>query len=278
MPEFGIVVPVRNEAQRLRHTVPALLAEIADAEGHLVYVCNDCADGSADLVREMAGSSATVIETPTPGKTGALQLGDEALGAVFPRFYIDADVTLARGTIHAMCQVLQEGQADLVAVRRVHLTQDVTAVSAHIARTWDALPFARQAGFLGAIGLSASGRAAWDRWPDVMGDDIFVAASVPADRRMILPGFTASTSPPSDFRGWVRMRARWRRGEVQLRAMGLDPPRAEGQRAALLRRMLNPSQALGAWAFVAARLLVPLVRMTPGNNWLPDRSNARPRA
>lgn len=105
----------------------------------------------------------------------------------------------------------------------------------------------------------------------MMGDDIFMAASISPHRRMIVPQATACTRPPADFIGWVRRRARWRQGEAELRALSLTAPKASGQRWALMRQMMTLGQASGAFAFALARLLAPLVRRHAANGWHPDR-------
>lgn len=271
LPPFGIVIPVRNEAAALRETIPALLTAIDGLPARPVWVCNNCSDNSADVIRALAGHDAEILDLPRPGKTLALQVGDDALAGLFPRFYLDADVTLSPDALPALLCPLLNNQADLVAARRIHTTKSVSALSAAMARTWDTLPFAQEVGFLGAVGLSEAGRASWGRWPDVIGDDTFVAASIASNRRQMVPQVTASTRPPADFKGWVRMRARWLHGEEELRALGLVAPRAPGQRSALLRQMLTPSHAIGAWAFTFARLVAPLVHARPASGWQPDR-------
>ena len=268
---FGLVVPVRNDAAALRETLPCLLSEMSGLPVRPVWVCNGCIDESAQVIRTLAGSDAKIIELSQPGKTGALQAGDEALNGLFPRFYLDADVILSPGALSALLRPLREGRADLVAARRIHTAHGVSALSAAMARTWDSLPFAHQAAFLGAVGVSEAGRSSWGRWPNVMGDDVFMASSIAPHRRAMVPQVTASTRPPANFIGWVRMRARWLQGEAELVDLGLAAPKAHGQRNALLRQMLMPESALGAWAFAAARLLAPLYRNSAAPDWQPDR-------
>lgn len=271
VPPFGIVIPVRNEAAALREILPALLSEMEGLRARPVWVCNGCIDESVQVIRSLAGRSAEIIELTRPGKTGALQAGDDALNELFPRFYLDADIILSPGALPALLRPLVDGRADLVAPRIIHTTEGVTALSAAMARTWNALPFAREATFLGAAGVSRAGRAAWERWPDILGDDIFMAASIAPHRRLIVSQVTAETRPPPNFTGWVRMRARWMQGEAELREMGLEAPKASGQRSALFRRMFKPAQAFGAWAFAAARLLALFVRVRRTSGWRPDR-------
>ena len=269
---YGIVVPVRNEAAVLPVTVPSLLAATAGDRVRILWVCNGCTDGSPALIRALAGPGAEVIDLPAPGKTAALQAGDTALGDLFPRLYLDADTRLGPGDPARLMWVLAAGEADLVAPRLAFDPAGASALSVRIGACWLALPHGRTTAFSNAIGLSAVGRALWGDWPDLIGDDIFVSATVPSHRRLIVTDALATTALPRDFRAWVRMRARWRAGEADLVRLGLSPPRPEGQRAALLAQMLRPATAPGAWAFAAARLLAGLSRPhLPGADWQPDR-------
>jgi glycosyltransferase involved in cell wall biosynthesis len=277
-PTYGIIVPVRNEAALLPATVRKLLEATAGDQARIIWVCNGCDDDSAAVIRQHAGPGAEVIELAEPGKTGALQAGDDALGDLFPRVYLDADTWLRPGDLDRLLAPLLAGAADLVAPRLRLDSTGASWLSARIGDCWLALPHARTTAFSNAIGLSGAGRARWGRWPRITGDDIFVAATIPADRKRIVPEALATTGMPRDFRGWVRMRARWRKGERELAELGLSPPQAPGQKAALLRRMRTPRLALGAWAFAAARVLASRGSEKTGSGiWLPDRARNRKR-
>lgn len=271
-PAYGIIIPVRNEAKMLPVTVPRLLAATTSADARIVWVCNGCSDDSATTIRRLADPLAEVIELARPGKTAALQAGDEALGTLFPRLYLDADTWLNPGDFALLMQPLLSGAADLVAPRLLFDNTGASALSARIGACWMSLPHARTAAFSNAIGLSAAARALWDRWPDITGDDIFVSATVPTHRKLIIPEAMATISMPKTFAGWVRMRARWLKGEAELARLGLVPPRPMGQRSSLLHQMARPDTALGAWAFVAARIFAQMARTDAHTSaWLPDR-------
>lgn len=274
-PWLSVVVPVRDEAMVLPVTAPALLAAAEGANARIVWVCNGCVDGSAELIRKLA-PGAELIELSDPGKTAALQAADDLLGDLFPRIYLDADVRLAPGDLVRLTAPLLDGGADLVGPVHAFDTSGAAALSRMIADCWVALPHARENGFIGALGVSTGGRACWGRFPDVIGDDIFMSAMIAPDRRRIVPQVVAVSQAPRDFFGWVRMRARWRRGEIELARLGIRPPAAPTQRAALLSRLLRPRTAPGALAFVAARLLAEAMargRMFD-RQWRPDRRSA----
>jgi hypothetical protein len=271
-PSYGIIVPVRNETALLPVTVPKLLAVTKGDAVRIIWVCNGCSDNSADVIRRLAGLRAEVLEISRASKTAALQAGDEALGGLFPRLYLDADTWLQPSGPAQLMQPLWSGMADLVAPRLCFDTFGASRLSARIGACWLSLPHARTTAFSNAIGLSAAARALWDKWPEITGDDIFVSATVPAHRRQLVVETLATISIPKSFAGWVRMRARWLQGEAELKRLGLSPPRSPRQRSELLRQIVRPESALGAWALVAARALAELAQKSdPPSSWLPDR-------
>ncbi len=269
---YGIVVPVRNEAAMLPITVPKLLLAVKSDPVRILWVCNGCTDDSAALIRRLAGSNAEVIEIDVPGKTLALQAGDDILGDLFPRIYLDADTWLRPGDLGRLVKPLVSGTADLVAPSLESDISGCTFLAARIALCWLSLPHAKTSAFSAATGLSAAGRRLWGRWPEISGDDIFVAATVPPERKLIVADAVANIRLPVDFLGWVRMRARWLRGETQLARLGLVLPRSPDQRRHLLCQMVSPRTMIGAWTFVVARLVAKMVRQTSESSWLPDRS------
>ena len=102
-PTCGVVVPVRDEADLLPRTVPALLEAASGERARIVWVCNGCTDDSVSRIRSLAGSGAEILVLAEAGKAAALQAGDEALGGVFPRVYRNRPVwTAAAGQATAL--------------------------------------------------------------------------------------------------------------------------------------------------------------------------------
>lgn len=268
---YSIVVPVHNEAGVLPQTLPSIL-DAADAEAELVFVCNGCVDASAEILRAALagrGRIARVEEMAAASKTAALNRGDE-LCSVFPRFYLDADVRVPAGCFEVLAAALVD--ADLVAPRIRFDMAQATRCSRAIAQAWLALPHAREAAFHHLIGLSRAGRSRWQSFPDILGDDIFMEAQTPADRRRIVHEISIETAIPRSFFGWVRVRSRWRRGERELARMGLAVPRHGGQKARLLAMLASPRWVWGAAAFILVRLLAEPLSRRAQQGWFTDRS------
>lgn len=276
-PRCSIIIPVRDEAALLPRSAVAAIASAEEVGARIVWVCNGCRDTSAAILRGLLAESGLcdvheVLETPVAGKAHALQIGDDASGSVFPRVYLDADTFLHPGDLKRLIEPLTTGKADLVSPLRHYATTGVSWLAARMAEVWESLPHRHETAFVGVICLSRQARDAWGDWPDVTGDDIFIAAQVPPDRRMILTGAVATTPAPPDFAAWVRMRARWKHGEDEISAHGLHPPRATNQRQALLGLLLTGRTFPGALAFITARALGPLLyRPAPGKGWNPAR-------
>lgn len=274
---YSVVVPVRDEAEMLRTTIPALLAATAGDGAEIVYVCNGCSDDSANLIRLLAGPRVRVAQIAEAGKTKALNTGD-AMTSVLPRFYVDADVVLHPGDLRRLAEILQGGDADMVSPLLDFDLSGTSPVARAISKVWLRLPYVRHSAFQNVIGLSRHGRSRWDRFPDILGDDIFMAAMGAPNRGRIVDSVTVLVRPPADFRGWVRTRARWRRGERELLSMGLSLPRRPGQRMALLRRLARPGTATGAACFIAARVLGDLCSrfaLREPLAWRPERMRPR---
>ncbi len=118
-PRVSLLVPARDEAHNLPHTLPRLLAQHA----HEVLVLDDASsDDTARIARELCAGipGARVISgQPRPpgwhGKPWAcLQLGQAATGEVL--IFTDADVCWETGTLDSLLRELDVTRADLLTV------------------------------------------------------------------------------------------------------------------------------------------------------------------
>ena len=110
---ISVVIAAHNEEDVLGRCLDALLQAARPDELEIVVVCNGCTDRTADVARAY-GDGVRVIETPQASKTAALNLGDARVSG-FPRFYVDADVTLPLASVRRIAARLAEGDASRVA-------------------------------------------------------------------------------------------------------------------------------------------------------------------
>mgnify|MGYP006266485557 CR=1 FL=1 len=118
----SVLVPARNEAHRIAPTIRSLLGQRGIADLEIVVLDDGSTDGTAELVRSLAGDDhrLRVIEepdsNPPPGWIGkpwaCHRLSQAATGSVL--VFIDADVELAPGAIAAAVGLLRAEGADLV--------------------------------------------------------------------------------------------------------------------------------------------------------------------
>ena len=208
-PVASVVIPAHDEASVLPRCLDALLAGPLDLE--VVVVANACSDATAELAR---ARGVRVVETPVPGKAHALDLGDAACTA-FPRAYLDADVVLPQAALAAALEALRRPGVLATAPR---LAWDPTGVPRRVRafyRVWTALPYVTD-GLLGSgvYVLSQEGRQRFDRFPDAIGDDVFVRSLFAPRERPSSDG-VFTISPPRTLRALVAIKTRAWTGNAQ---------------------------------------------------------------
>lgn len=274
---FSVIVPVYNEAGILGETVARLMTALEGQSAQVVYVCNGSVDGSADIVRRVAGSRVAVLELPKASKTAAFNEAERHV-TVFPRFYLDADVIVDPGTLPALAEALQCEDVYLVAPRIEFDRGNASWAANAVGEIWSILPHARSGAYHHLLGVSAAGRACWPAFPEVLADDTFIEAMVPRERRRIVMDVSLTTRPPRRFLAWVGVRARWLQGHRELARLGIGVAKAPGQHAALWRLLTHPRTCAKASVYVAARLLAgPVSRWAEHrkSGWFQDRSTRR---
>lgn len=116
-PRTSLLVPARDEAARLPHTLPGLLAQPAE---EILVLDDGSTDGTAEVVAGFADPRLKLITgAPRPdgwiGKNWAChQLAQAATGDLL--VYLDADVTLRPGALDAVWAQVRRQRADVFSV------------------------------------------------------------------------------------------------------------------------------------------------------------------
>ena len=103
-PVASVVIPAYQEGNVVGRCLRALTAPGAPPL-EIVVAANGCTDDTVANARAVPGVA--VLDLPAPGKSGALNAGDAAVGT-FPRIFLDADVTLGPGALQALVAALAE--------------------------------------------------------------------------------------------------------------------------------------------------------------------------
>ena len=280
----SVIIAAYNEASVLGGNLDRLLAGAAPDELDVVVVANGCTDETAAVAAER---DVRVIDLRQPGKAGALNAGDAAATG-FPRVYLDADVATTARTVRTLAVALAERPgAPLVAVpdRRLVLSGRPIAVRCYYA-IQSRLPAARTGLFgRGMIALSEAGRARFERFPDVVADDLFLDSLFSADERVVVAGVHTLVETPRRTRDLVRRLTRVRRGNAALRARAdagevpVADVRAARRTSWLTDVVLRQPWLLPAGVVFAAITVVAEVRARRGDDgWGVDASTRVPGA
>ena len=199
----------------------------------------------------------------------------EKLATKYPRFFVDADVSIKGSELAQIATVLRQNAVELASPRLVMDFSDCSPFARAASEIWTRLPHAKHAAFQQVIGVSRSGRARWGEMPDLIADDTFITSRMPLDRRLILEDVAAVIRPPANLWSFFRVRIRSEKGVRQLRACGIDVPHEPGQRRELLRLALHPMTCLSALVYVCAVLAARALLLIGygGRAWFQDRSS-----
>jgi glycosyltransferase involved in cell wall biosynthesis len=214
----GIVVPAHNEASTIAGNLRLLLAGTAPGEFDVVVVANACSDATAELARQ---AGVRVLETPAPGKAGALRLGDEAC-TTFPRIYLDADVEVTAESVRALVRAARRPGVLACAPVPIWDMAGATWIARRTHRVHDRLvaPTRGLAG-VGVYLLTEEGHARVFPLPDgLLSDDGWVHASFPTGERAVVPEATSLIRPARTVRAHLKRRVRVRLGNRQLTELG----------------------------------------------------------
>jgi glycosyltransferase involved in cell wall biosynthesis len=253
---ISIIIPAHNERSVIARTLKAMTDGAEPGELDLIVVCNGCADDTAEVARGFR-PSVRVIETDIPGKTHALNLGDEAARG-FPRIYADADVVITIETIRALACRLERG--DVLAVAPTP-DFDLSRCSWPVRACYQIrslLPSAQEGiGGSGVYALSEIGRARFREFPALTADDGYVRIQFRSDERETVTFATSTVFPPRTIRDLLATKTRAHYGSAELAAMfpGLWKNRGESNHKSLIRLFRDPS----LWASLAVYCLVTAI-------------------
>ena len=244
LPIVSVVIPAHNEEAVLAATLDRLLAGTAPGEFDVIVVPNACTDATASIARR---AGVTVIETPVPGKVPALRLGDEAC-QVFPRVYLDADVSLTADSVRALVSAAaRPGVLACAPVPELDLA-GVSRLARRLHRAHEALvaPSRGLAG-VGVYVLNAAGHDRVFPMPDVISDDGWTHNSFTPSERVVVTSARSRVRPARTVRAHLNRRVRVRQGNQQLAALGRPAPQGRLGLGALVtlvrRREVGPLDA-----------------------------------
>jgi hypothetical protein len=279
MPSYSIgsvVIPAHNEAAVIRRCLDALLVGFVPGELDVVVACNGCTDGTGDIVRS-SWPTVRVVEVERASKPAALQAADEVL-SVFPRLYLDADVILPATSARLIVEHLRVGPA---LAARPPISYDVSGADALVRSYYRArgrMFYLKNTlwAAAGVYALSASGRARFGSYPDVIADDLFAGQWFEPSEIDIVGSAPAIVTVPRRTRDLFRVLRRRYQGNVEIHSIP-DHPKST-VRSTLhdlaVTAASGPGAAVDAATFMGIAAAVRITRLlSPPAGWARDESS-----
>ena len=210
----SVVIAAHNEATVIGRCLDRLLADAAPGEFDVTVAANGCTD---ETVQVAAGRGVRVLDLPEPGKSGALNAGD-AVAIGFPRVYLDADIMLSTAGLRTLAAAAGGDHPAATARRELDLTGRPLLVRAYFS-VHRHLPALRTALFgRGVVVLSEAGRARFDRFPDMVADDLFLDSLFTVEEKCQVESVESVVATPRRTRDLIRRLIRVRAGNTAMRA------------------------------------------------------------
>ena len=277
----SVIIPAHNEHAFIADCLRAIVAEgIPDLE--IFVVPNACTDDTADLARSVEGPI-TVLETETPGKTNAINLAEQH-ATRFPRLFLDGDIILQPGALCAVFDALGAG-CEIASPRPIFETSksDLRVTLFYRSLRANAYFNSGAPNGSGAFAVTEVGRSRWGAFPGIIADDGFVELHFTEGEARTAPGPGAIVWAPRTFEGLMKIKARARLGQHELRHKHPDlVARRAPSPGRTFRRMLAdprlwPSIPVYAYVRLAERKAAARIAKEQGyTGWLRDESARQP--
>jgi glycosyltransferase involved in cell wall biosynthesis len=211
---LSVVIPAHNEERAIGRLIGNLLRGARPGELEIIVACNGCTDRTAEAARAY-GADVRVVETAVASKTAALNLGDEA-ATVFPRIYIDADVSIDTDGLRKVAAALGGRVLAAAPSQAPDCTRSSWPVKAFY-DLWTCLPYVRGEMIgSGCYALSEEGRSLFGRFPDIIADDGFVRLQFQPDQRTAVAEARCAVIAPADLVSLIKIKTRSRLGGYEL--------------------------------------------------------------
>lgn len=252
---ISVIIAAHDEEAVLGACLDAIVAQADPGAVQLIVSANGCTDGTADVAR---GRGATVVERAEAGKPGALNAADAvAVGSAL--VYLDADIIVPPRGLARLIRGLDQGALASVPRRILDTDGSPLLVKAYCAIN-ERLPVFRDGLFgRGMIAVSAEGRARFDRFPDLIADDLFLDAQFAPHEKREVSAVGVVVQAPRTTSALFRRLVRVRRGNAELRTAAtrgtVGAAVRDSDRWAWLRHVVLPRP----WLLLAA---IPYVSIT----------------
>ena len=258
MTRATILIPAHNEAAVIGRTLLHLSSGLLRDEFKIVVIANGCCDATAMKARSVLPHG-IVIETATPGKCNALNLGLNEAEKDRPVICLDADVDVTLETLLALVEPLENGAAFAACGRMDVHTCDAHPLVRAYYNGWKSNPYFDRGKFGGLFAVSPKGAARVFPLPHITADDEFVRRSFAPHEIAYVKRCRFTARAPKTLGSLARVRRRSLRGAREVSELGFPSPERGSIGVVLWRSICNPRNlhsvlvylAVNAWARMA---------------------------
>jgi glycosyltransferase involved in cell wall biosynthesis len=274
----SVIIPAHNEEAMIERVIEAVLADgIKDLE--CVVVPNACSDRTAEIARRFE-PAVRVLETDTPGKCNALNLGEKHLSR-FPRVFLDGDIVLHKGALKALIAASSPERPIISPMPMFILNGATLAIKLFFrAQRFNKYFGGEAPNGSGTFVLSEAARSRWETFPEIIADDGFVQGHFRPEERSVVKEAIADVGEPRDISSLLKVRARVRRGHAELaerypELMRNHVARGGSMIRSLLPRPLEwPGMLVYGYVRIAERLIARRqLKSNVGLEWGRDESS-----
>ena len=269
----SVIVPAHNEEGRVGRCLTALTSGAAEGEFEIIVVPNGCTDRTVEESRTFE-PAVKVIELDVASKVAALNAGDD-VATSYPRVYVDADVVVTVQDLRLVVAALDDADVHLAAPQRYWIVEGRPWIVRSYLRLLRQLPQVRSSLMGGGVlAVSEQGRARFGRFPDVIGDDLFLESRFTAAEKRAVLGAQSRVDMPATVRGLVARRTRVALANLEAPSAEVSHSRWSSLGEALRDR---PELAFDLPAFLGVTAIAQLAarqRLRRGDrSWIRDYSS-----
>jgi len=246
MTALSVVIPAHNEEAVIARALRGLLDSAAD-DIDVIVAANGCSDETVSRALAV-DPRVRVVETGTASKIAALNLGSDAV-VRYPVAFVDADVRVSGEDLATLAARLEADATLFVAAPAMQVTPSRSWWVRQYYRVW-ALTDYRASGHIGSgvYMLTAAARSRFDRFPDVIADDLFIQRLFAPEERLTPRDLDFCVDAPATVRALIGRNTRIAAGNRQLAESFPDlapPPGSTGARALVGRVWRRPGLWVG---------------------------------
>jgi glycosyltransferase involved in cell wall biosynthesis len=275
MTRATILIPAHNEASVIGRTLLHLSRGMCLADFHIVVIANACSDATASKARSIM-PGATVIETATPGKANALNLGYAMADKNKPVICLDADLDITSESLEALIAPLCSGEAKAACGHMDVNASDAAALVRAYYKGWRTNPYFDRGKFGGVFALTPDAAAEIFPLPEIIADDEFVRRRFNACETAVVETCRFVVRAPRTVQSLVRVRRRALRGARAVTAMGLASPERRSITVLFARLLRQPRNLFPVMAYagvnILARLQLSVEKSSAEGRWERDLS------